>query len=385
VLAHLPTRDIALGFRSERSLDKLAPASGRIAGTVELLRARPATLTNTRRDAESLTFSYLAPNYYPALNPGAIYLGSCATSGTYDCELPDLTALGGEYCMAVGESLSNLRAMRCGGKIGMKNFSIPAQPPAPQIKLDDNGHSDGMVTWTTARGLDAHVFELNLGYGVKGLNVRVYTSAQSFTWSQVEALGVDFRRDGPHLRGIKVAALLPYASMDDLAFGHGPMAMGTSWRRVESDEVILPLPTGFKAAPPPVRPGKFDPGDRRSLPACPSPAVQSLGVGDLRPSMANTWVTVRGPLGLVGDWCTETGCWENWVVVDAGNPRTVLRLQHAEDDEFFDAGDATKSPQFEVMATGLLVVEPDHPRPARQPRYLLDQVRVCAILPLPKP
>jgi hypothetical protein len=66
------------------SLDKLAPNSGRITGTVELFRARPATMTNTRRDAESLTFSYLAPNYYPALNPGAIYLGACATSGTYD-------------------------------------------------------------------------------------------------------------------------------------------------------------------------------------------------------------------------------------------------------------------------------------------------------------
>jgi len=266
----------------------------------------------------------------------------------------------------------------------MKNFSSPAQPPAPQIKLDDNGHSDGMATWTAARGLDARVYELNLDYGVKGLNVRVYTSARSFTWSQVEALGVDFRRDDPRLRGIKVTALLPYASMDDLVSGHGPMAMGTSWRRVESDEVILPLPTGFKAAPPPARPGKFDPGDRRSVPACPSPAVQALGVGDLRPSMANTWVTVRGPLGLVGDWCTETGCWEYWVVVDAGNPRTVLRLRYAECGSL-DAGDASKPPQFEVMATGLLLVEPDHLCLVRQPRYVLDQVRVCAILPLRKP
>jgi hypothetical protein len=173
--------------------------------------------------------------------------------------------------------------------------------------------------------------------------------------------------------------------MDDLVSGRGPMAVGTSWRRVESDEGSLPLPTGFKAAPPPARPEKFDPGDRRSVPACPSPAVQSLGVGELRPSMANTWLTVRGPLGSESSRCTESGCKENWVVVDARNPRTRLRLQRAEEGELLDAGGTIKPGQFEVMATGLLGVEPDYAHLARQPRYILDQVRVCAILPLRKP
>jgi len=408
VLVHLPTQDLARGFRSP---DKPAPDSGRIAGTVELLKARPATSSNTRRDAESLTFSYLAPNYYPALNPGAIYLGSCATSGTYDCELPDLTALGGEYCIAVGESLSNLRAMRCGGKIGMKDFSIPAHTPAPQIKVEDDGHSDRMITWTTPRGLDARVYELNLGSEFERLNVRVYTSAQTFTWSQVEALGVDFRRDGPRftwsqveapgvdfrrdprLSGIKVTALLPYTSMDDLVSGRGPMAVGSSWRRVESDEVVLTLPAGFKAALPPARPGKFDPRDSRSVPACPSPdTVKSLAVGELRPGMANTWVTVRGPLGFAARSCIvadEGGgsnrCGANWLVIDVRNPSTGVLLQRAEDSELLDAGYATKPPEFEVMATGLLVVRPDYSSLARQPRYILDQVGVCAILPLRKP
>ena len=394
VLVHLPTRDIALGFRSERSLDKLAPNSGRIAGTVELLKTRPATMTNTRRDAESLTFSYLASNHYPALNPGAIYLGSCATSGTYDCELPDLTSLEGEYCIAIGESLSKLRAMRCGGKIGMRDFSIPSQPPVPQIKVDYDGHSDRMVTWTAPGGVAARVYELNLGNEFERLNVRVYTSAQNFTWSQVEALGVDFRRDGPRLSGIKVTALLPYTSMDDLVSGRGPMAVGSSWRRVESDEIVLPLPAGFKVEPPPARPGKFDPGDRRSVPACPSPdTVRSLAVGELRPSMANTWATVRGSLGFDARPCIvedeagggSKGCGANWLVIDARYASIGVLLQRAEESELLDAGDTAKPPQFEVMATGLLVVRPNYSRLAREPRYLLDQVRVCAILPLRKP
>jgi hypothetical protein len=398
VLAHLATKGIADGFRSESSLDKLATDSGRIAGTVELLKARPATLSNTRRDAESLTFSYLAPNYYPALRPGAIYLGSCATAGAFDCELPDLTSLGGEYCMAIGESLSKLRAMRCGGKIGMTGFSIPAQPPAPQITVDDDGHNDRMITWTVPGGVGARVYELNLGYDFEGLNVRVYTGAQSFTWSEVEALGVDFRRDDPRLRGIKVTALLPYTSMDDLVSGRGPMAMGTSWRRVESDEVVLPLPAGFKAAAAPARPGKFDPRDRRSVPACPSPdTVQWIGVGDLRPSMASTWVTVRGSLGFDLLPCDDTGsgCCNDaaWWVVDAKSPRSGVLLERAEDSGVLVTVGCNlpEPPQIEVIATGLLVVPPDDPRPARRPhparppRYILDQVSVCAVLSLRKP
>jgi hypothetical protein len=392
VLAHLATKDVAEGFRSESSLDKLAPDSGRIAGTVELLKARPATISNMRRDAESLTFSYLAPNHYPARHPGAIYLGSCVTAGAFDCELPDLTSLGGEYCIAIGESLSKLRAMRCGGQIGMTGFSIPSQPPAPQISVDDDGHSDRMITWAVPGGVGARVYELNLGYDFEGLNVRVYTSAQSFTWSQVEALGVDFRRDDRRLRGIKVTALLPYTSMDDLVSGREPMAMGTSWRRVESDEVVLPLPASFKAAAPPALPGKFDPRDRRSVPACPSPdTVKWIRVGDVRAGMASTWVTVRGPLGLDPLPCDDTGsgCCNDaaWWVADARNPRTGALLERAEDSGVLatEGCNLPEPPQVEVMATGLLVVRPDYLHPARPPQYILDQVSVCAVLPLRKP
>ena len=392
VLTHLPEKYIDEGFRAESTLAKLAPDTGRIAGKVEVLKARPATGSNPPRDAESLTFSYIAPNYYPPPRPpGAIYLGSCATDGAFDCELPDLSSLNGEYCMAVGESLSKLRAMQCGGKIGMKNFSIPPQPSAPHIITDD-GHGDTTIAWTVPNGGVGRVFELNLGDARDGVSGRLYTAARSVSWQQVAALGVDFRRGDPRLRGVKVTALLPYTSIDDLTSGRGPMAMGTSWRRVESDEVVLPLPADFKVAPPAPRPPNFNPHDRRSVPACLSPdKVKSIRVGKLGPSMANTRVTVRGPLGLGGGVCLDDlssqadwqgHCSANWMIVDPDNPKLGVLLCRAEelDPLRTSAGhDLRQLAGIEFMAAGVLVVQPSYSRSTRERKCILDEVTVCAV------
>jgi hypothetical protein len=388
VLAHRPARTITQGFKADGSLALLAAGTGRIAGTVELFKPKFPPRRGILTRAESLTFSYLQPDHGSAVD-----LGSCKTDGAYDCELPDLTSLGGEYCMAIGESVWKLRAMRCGGKIGMKEFSIPAQSPAPQITVD-GGHGDGMVSWTCPGDTDVHVYALNLGYDFEGLDVQVYTSERSFTWSQVAALGVDFSYGHTRLRGITVTALLPYVSMDDLASGRGPMAMGTSWRKVESNEVELPLPASFKVAIP-ARPGKFEPGNLQNVPACPSPdAVKSVGVGEIRPSIVNTRVTLRGPLAFDAWECTSTelgcGCAAHWLVVDARSPGTGVLLQRAEGIAPLstDAGcDGPKPtpPRIEVMATGLLVARPDDPRLAGRTRYILDNVRVCAVVPVGKP
>jgi hypothetical protein len=112
--------------------------------------------------------------------------------------------------------------------------------------------------------------------------------------------------------------------------------------------------------------------------------------------MANTRVTVRGPLGF-GAWtCTlmgcESGCCNGcdtkWLVVDAKSPRAGVLLQRAEEMELLGTGggecDLPKPPRLEVMATGMLAVRPDYLHQEKQPWYILDQVSVCAVLPLPK-
>jgi hypothetical protein len=376
----LSTRDLTLDFRTEDSLITLAPETGRIAGTVGL------------KPAETLTFSYFAPGFYPPPRPpGAIYLGSCTTDRSYDCELPDLTSLRGEYCIAVGGSLSNLRAMRCGGKIGMKDFSIPPQPPVPQITTAEKGGGT-MMRWD-AGDISSRVFELSFGNELKGPDARVYTSEQSFTWSQLEALGIDFRRDGALLRNVRVTALLPYVSMDDLVSKRGPLAMGTTWQRAESNERSLALPADFKAAAAPRSPTEFAPEDRRVVPACSArDKAHSVPIAKLSPPMANAHVAVRAHLDLDSEICHMklssagySSCSSPWRLVAAKDSSDSVRIQRAEDAWPLaingDSRPMRRLLPIEVVATGVLVVEPDFMCKAHRRCYVLDQVKLCAVEP----
>ena len=363
---------------------------------------------------ERLSFIYVFPDGDSGIDlgecsphkPGRGDLEGCSTDGSYARELPDFSALGGTYCIAFGWHPAGSRAMRCGGKLGMKDFSLAPQTQPPQITVGDKDDADRILSWTG----EGEVFELNLGHDFEVTFARVYTSKRSFTWSELAALGVSFAwNQQVSLAGIKVTALLPYRSMDDLVSGRGPFGMGTSWRRVESREVDVRLPGGFKAAALTARPAPFNPRDPRSVPSCTSPDGPAIGVGDLQSRMVDTRITVRGHLvcGEGSTECTEGGCetyWD-WVVVDAGNPQRRLRLQRAEDSDplpdYAGLCRSPKRPDIDVRATGLLLSRnPRVPRwkspqgsldylmaragaksEPKSPEYLLDQVTFCATRP----
>jgi hypothetical protein len=227
------------GFREAQARPP-SEDTGHIAGKVELFKPRMVPPPNFHPEPESLRFSYVFADGGSALDLGECSphkptwsdLKGCAADGSYDCELPDFGALEGAYCIAIGRGgASKIRALRCGGQLGMADFSIPPQPRPPHLTIGDKEDRDRILGWDG----EGQVFELNLGHDFAGPFVRVYTSKRSFTWSELAALGVDFAENrAVSVRGVVVTALLPYSSMDDLVSGRGPMAMGTSWRRVES-------------------------------------------------------------------------------------------------------------------------------------------------------
>jgi hypothetical protein len=382
------------GFREAQGRPP-SDGTGHIGGKVELFKARMAPPPNFHPEPESLRFSYVLADGSSAFDlgqcsphkPGRSDLKGCADDGSYDCELPDFGAREGAYCIAIGrEDTDKIRALRCGGQLGMSDFSIPSQPQAPHLTIGNKEDRDKLLGWDG----EGQVFELNLGHDYGGPFARVYTSKRSFAWSELAALGVDFAENrAGTVPGVVVTALLPYSSMDDLVSGSGPMAMGASWRRVESDEVDIRLPGGFKAAALTVHPKGFNPQDPEKVPACASLDAPALGVGDIRESMANTWITVRGRLACGNAReCIERGCGPAvLLLVDAGNPKRGILLQRPEDISPLRDGsalcDSPKPVEIGVRVTGMLLSTIIRGHMPTGPKYLLDQVSICAIRPTP--
>jgi hypothetical protein len=105
-----PTVDLAL---AEVSI-------GKIGGTVQMYSGNLL---------EGVDFTYRLPGMM-----GGIELGQCRATGKYSCGLPDLSTLGGDYCVSIVDVLGYAQAKRCGAAIGMSDFSIQVQstcPPAP--------------------------------------------------------------------------------------------------------------------------------------------------------------------------------------------------------------------------------------------------------------
>lgn len=211
--------------------------SGRIAGTASL--HGPAWPTPT---PETLRFSYVVPG-----SPGSIDLGPCSPSnGKFDCRLPDLSELGGEYCMAigVGETLTGQRMSRCGGQLGIRDFSEPRAPAPPVMRHGSAVDQDTMVAWTG----EGHVFEIMIGTAIhREPEIRILTAKHSLSWSDFLALGMTWdaferisdntmetRAGRPAIDVYSVASVHPYQSMDDLVSARHPMVEGGFWQRVSS-------------------------------------------------------------------------------------------------------------------------------------------------------
>ena len=387
--AYLGTTPLSLNDGDAVGVDlNVAPiATGRIAGKVQLLG------TGTSGKVEKLTFSYVIPGMVDELD-----LGKCLTKGDFDCVLPDLTALGGEYCMSIGESRWKVRATQCGGKIGMRDFSVSEQEAVPVPKLGSADAKDQMITWTG----EGRVYELNVGYSFAA-NAHVYTSKTSFSLRDLVKLGLDFARNdirrveqrqegaGSSSEISTISALHPYASVDDLASGRGPMVIGTSWRKATSvtNDVILPASIKVEPSAPP----RFEPMNPNDLPTCASPG-HAKPVGEICPEMVDTRVALRGILTWDTNWmCTLKGCdccntcHTHWIVVDPEGASVGLALQRAEDGSPLSFGalqcHLPQAPRIEVVATGKLFPFEDSMLQRSRHFYLLDEASLCAVRPPP--
>jgi hypothetical protein len=212
-------------------------------------------------------------------------------------------------------------------------------------------------------------------------------------------LGIDVRerkidrRDDPELQqpptfvvpDVTVAALSPFRSVDDLASGRGPLAIGSSWQRSTSASLDIPLAASFRVRP--QAPQAFDP---RELPPCLG-SLPAQPVADITPAMVGQRVSLRGILTWDTSWmCTLMGCEccnhcsTNWTIVDDTHAERRVLVQRSSDGAPLSFGALEcKRPtpsRIEVMATGKLVPL-DNTVSRSGFVHVIDQASLCVVAP----
>jgi hypothetical protein len=196
---------------------------GRIAGRV---------LTQQGTSVERALFTYRFPGA-----SGDIRLAECGVADSYDCELPDLTDLGGEYCVTVFDDWAQAQATRCGGKIGMSDLTISISAPPALVKPADGSPitKDSKVGWTSVA--DA-VYLLDAGPDLStpaSPHIRAYTANTSMEWPDLQPLGLSVSSGTSYT--LRLSAFVPYASMDELSSERGLAIEGIDRQQLESGSV----------------------------------------------------------------------------------------------------------------------------------------------------
>jgi hypothetical protein len=204
-LAQAPLRlsDGTEGF-SEMTMEALP--IGHIAGSVSI---------DGKDVVREIGFYYQLPG-----KRGRLALGSCPVLNTYDCHLPDLGSLGGEYCAHINYQFplrydANGTTTRCGGKLGMTDFSFHVGPKPEWTGASDHMNPQSTLTWKD-QGKGIYRVHLTPGYDskVKGPTIDIYTARTGVRWPDLNAWGMDFPAGATYK--CEVTRLSPHASVDEL-------------------------------------------------------------------------------------------------------------------------------------------------------------------------
>jgi hypothetical protein len=218
---------IADGAKATRDMSMSSVPIGKIAGSVQMYSGNAV---------EAVLFSYHVPS-----KQGGIDIDQCSTTGKFNCDLPDLSGLGGDYCFSIQDAFGDVSATRCGGQIGMTDFSmqVPAPPQFKSLVTGTPISKTEKLSWT---GLSHAVYMLDVGPDFAGRNtphVQAYTSDTQLGWPDLSSLGVSFPSGSTY--NCRVSALVPYSSIDDFASSRGRTATGADRQQLDSQTSKLPL------------------------------------------------------------------------------------------------------------------------------------------------
>jgi hypothetical protein len=258
----LAGRLIAFGSRMEKNSRWLDPVLGvqpavindKAETTVEIA----LTKLSTGRIAGEIKppGEYRPWNGYVDFRPdgtyGSIDLGcrlddAWRTQGRFNCLVPDLSALRGQYCMSLIDGTSNGSTLQhCGGTIGMTDFSPPFQPPPKLRSLDKAAvvNMKSVLAWSgeekAVYAVDIHSstdYEARIPENVKNIALRLYTTGTRLAWKDLDRYGV---KTPPGTKyEVTVSRLFPYRTVDEIASASGPLLKTANHQRAASTQVEI--------------------------------------------------------------------------------------------------------------------------------------------------
>jgi len=175
--------------------------NGHLAGSIQTIKSL----------AQTVSITYRLPTM---LDP--LIVGSFLASAVFDYEVPDLSALGGTYCLNAATSDGGARSRQCGIEIGARDISLtlPAPPEIVTPKTGSPVTKDTRFSWTSIGGA-VYVLELSATASVP--HISVYTTATEVNWPDLSAMGIAFPA-GVEYR-CQVTALLPHRTIDEAGLG----------------------------------------------------------------------------------------------------------------------------------------------------------------------
>jgi hypothetical protein len=209
--AFLASKAVSLVPGADVSVElKMTPVPvGHIAGVVDIMKM------DVIRDIHFF--------YRLAKGGGRLGLANCHVVKTYDCPMPDVTALDGSYCATFyiyfpyGDATGQVT--KCGGKLGMTDFSFHVGPP-PKLKAPREGFamtSESTLSWVdTEKGVYRFELTPDSRMPVKP-SIEVFTAEKELRWPDLE--GLDLRFPAGAKYRLRVSRLSGHASVDELVSG----------------------------------------------------------------------------------------------------------------------------------------------------------------------
>jgi hypothetical protein len=352
------------------------------------------TRPGSKPDRETIRAGYAVPG-----TVGLVDLGECEMKDrAFVCRVPDLSMLGGEYCIRVASiveselsrrspgpgSKVDLRANRCGAKLGSRDFHIERASP-PDIAFGNlNFGPDTSEAFTKDRlswsASGETLYQLSIGSCNRGGCLVAYLSKTAFTWADFETTGMTYLRGG-HLAA-RVSAFYPPMTVDALASVPRPLGDRSTWQRADSRAAVI----GLKDPPSSSKAPDVLARRKAPLPTCPA-AMEVHSTASLDTGMDGTEISLRGRLVWQETECVEYGCNAIWVLDPLGSQgRRVGLLERMSPvpGMYQSASGIDKGISgIEVVATGTLVARAPRSQYDDEARdaYSLNDVVVCVVRP----
>jgi hypothetical protein len=175
-------------------------------------------------------------------NRGTVDLECKLGPGPYSCDVPDLSKLGGEYCMSLIDGEAAGRTQHCGGRIGMEDFSFSLEPP-PQLRALERPGIVWRSTVLSWSGEEQAVYSVKIAphymeHG-KWFELEIFFVGPRLMWPDLAAYGIE-ARNGCRYK-VKIVRHHPYRSMDELTGAHGPLSPQASFQEAVSEDITLTL------------------------------------------------------------------------------------------------------------------------------------------------